>query len=161
MTYLQPFFLLMGRASVFWIGAAVLIGLSFLLVGFGQPDEIITPYVDVVFLAAFGFPAAAGWLAGAIIQEFLHCSFAWPLPSVLRRIAAGFLATGLTISLVVAALASQSPANSLRFITLLAIGLAGYALCGSFFGSQSRWTGLILFLLAGLLVARSRVCVGC
>lgn len=156
MTYLQPFFLLMGRASVFWIGAAVLIGLSFLLVGFGQPDEIITPYVDVVFLAAFGFPAAAGWLAGAIIQEFLHCSFAWPLPSVLRRIAAGFLATGLTISLVVAALASQSPANSLRFITLLAIGLAGYALCGSFFGSQSRWTGLILFLLAGLLVARSQ-----
>jgi hypothetical protein len=156
MTYLQPFFLLMGRASVFWVGAAVLAGLSFVLAAIGQPNEMTTPYVDAVFLASFAFPSAAGWLAGAIIQEFLHCSFAWPLPSVLKRLAAGFVVTGLTISLVVAALASQSPANSLGFGTLLAIGLAGYGLCGNLFGPKTWWLGWIDFLALALMVTRSR-----
>ena len=156
MIYLQPFFLLMGRAAVFWVGAAVLLALSFLLAGIGQPDEITAPYVDAVFLAALGFPAVAGWLAGEIIQEFLHCSFAWPLPSVLRRLASGFVVSGLTISLVVAALASQSSASSHGFLTLLALGLAGYGLCGNYFSSQKAWLGWVNLLVLILLVTRSR-----
>lgn len=156
MTYLQPFFLLMGRVSVFWVGAAVLIGLTFVLAGVGQPDEITAPYVDPVFLATFAFPAAAGWLAGAIIQEFLHCSIAWALPSVLKRVAAGFVTTGLTLSLAVAALGSQSPASSLGFVTLLTIGLAGYGLGGNLFGPRNRWLGWIDFAVVALVVVRSQ-----
>ena len=156
MTYLQPFFLLIGRASTFWVGAAVLAALCILLAGLAQPEEIITPYVDAVFLAAFAFPAAAGWLGGALIQEFLHCTFAWPLPSVLRRIAAGYLVTGLAISLLVAGLAAQSPTNALGFGTLLALGLAGYCIFGNFFSPRHRVLGSVSFILAILLVARSR-----
>ena len=156
MTYLRPFFLLMGRASVFWVGAAVLAGLSILLLGLSQPDEIITPYIDPVFLAAFAFPAVAGWLAGAVIQEFLHSSFAWALPSVRQRIAAGFFATGVAITSLVAGLAAQSPASSLGFVTLAAIGISGYSLSGNFFGLQRPWLGAVNLMLMILLIARSR-----
>ena len=156
MRYLQPFFLLMTRASVFWISAVVFLSLSFVLVALGQPNQRTTPYVDAAFLATFAFPAAAGWLGGAVIQEFLHCSFAWPLPAVLKRIAAGFAAAGLVLSLVVAALASLSPKNAHGFLTLLAVGLAGYILSGDLFAPLHRWTRWINTVVIAFLVVRSR-----
>lgn len=160
MTYLQPFFLLMGRASAFWIGSVVLAGLSVFLVGVGRPNEITGPYVDGVFLAVFGFPAAAGWLAGAIIQEFQHCTFAWVLPGVNRRIAAGFLATGAVISVFVAALAVQSPANSQGFVTLVAVGLAGYCFGGDLYAPLGRWMSVVNLIVLAMVITRSRVLSG-
>lgn len=155
MSYLQPFFLLLGRASVFWIGAAVFASLAFILLVLGQPDEILTPYVNVAFVAALGLPMASGWLGGAIIQEFQHCTCAWPLPGVNRRIGAGFLVTGVVITLIVAGLVSQAQSNNLHFTTLFVLGLAGYCLGGTFFDPLRPWMGTVTIILALLTVARS------
>jgi hypothetical protein len=106
--YAAPFFPLMGRAAVFWVGAATFAALGFLLLGLSQPDEIISPYVDASFLATFAIPALAGWLAGAIIQEFQGCTFAWALPAASRRVAAGYLSTGAVLSLLIGGMVGAS-----------------------------------------------------
>lgn len=155
MSYLQPFFLLLGRASVFWIGSAVLASLAFILLVLGQPDEILTPYVNVAFVAALGLPMAAGWLGGAVIQEFQHCTCAWPLPGVNRRLGAGFLAAGLVITLIVAGLVFQAHSNNLHFTTLFVLSLAGYCLGGTFFDPLRPWMATVTIVLALLTVSRS------
>ena len=95
MTYLQPLFMLMTRAAVFWIGALALLCLTLLTLGLAEPDAVLGRHVDVLVFVAFAFPATAGWLTGAIVQEFQHCSFAWALPSAGRRLGrAGPLAVG-------------------------------------------------------------------
>jgi hypothetical protein len=155
MTYLQPFFLLMGRASVFWIGAVAFLSLSFLVAVLGQPDEIFSPYIDAAFLAAVGFPILFGWLGGAVIQEFQHCSCAWPLPRLNRRLGAGFLASGSLVVLVVAGLVSEAQINTQHFAVLLAIGLAAYCLGGTFFDPLRPWMASVTLVVILLAVSRS------
>ena len=125
MTYLQPFFMLMTRAAVFWVGALALLCLTILTMGLAEPDAIIARYIDTVVFAAFAFPATAGWLAGAIVQEFQHCSFAWALPSVGRRLGAGYLATAAGVSLIVSGLATRAAVDPPSFWVLSALGSRG------------------------------------
>ena len=156
MTQQHPFLLLMGRASVLWIGAAVLTSLAFILLVLGQPDELLTPYINVAFLAALGYPMACGWLGGAIIQEFQHCTCAWALPAVNRRLASGYLMTGFAIAVLIAILVSQSRSNNLGFITLLVLTMVGYCLGGTLFDPLRPWMGSVSLVVALLIVARSR-----
>ncbi len=130
MSYIRPFFLLLGRAAVFWVGFLVFVVIAFLLAAFSQPDELPADYINVGFLAMFAFPAAVGWLAGAIVQELQHCTFAWPLPDARRRLAAGFLTTGFVVSLVVATFVSQSESAPDRPLLLFVVGLAGFCVGG-------------------------------
>ncbi len=158
MRYLQPFLLLMSRAAVFWIGVTIFACVAFVVAGLAQPDRLITPYVDAVLLAGFAFPASAGWLAGAIIQEFQHCTFAWSLPAAGRHIAAGYLATGIGISLLVAVLASQAPSASLGVGMLFAIGISGYCLSGNLFSLHRRWSSILeVALVVSVLVSTPRL----
>jgi hypothetical protein len=130
LTYLAPFFLLLGRPAVFWIGLATLAASSLLVTGLSQPDELWVSYVNGALLAAFGFPAAAGWLAGFVVQEFQHSSFAWSLPGVRRRLAAGYLTTGLALSAVVTFFTSQAASAQNHFMVLGALAMAGYCAGG-------------------------------
>ena len=90
MTTLRPFFLLLGRASVFWLGAIGLFVVSMVTAGVAKPDSPAILYLDATLIASLAFPGAAGWLVGLVIQEFQHTTFAHPLPGVRSRLRAGY-----------------------------------------------------------------------
>lgn len=149
MSYIGPFFLLLGRAAVFWVGLLVFVVIAILLTAFAQPDELPAVYVNVGFLAMFAFPTAVGWLAGAVVQEFQHSTFAWPLPGVRRRLALGFLTTGIAVTLFVATFVSLSESAPDRPLLLFVVGLAGFCVGGVLLDPLRR--GLSSFAVVGVL----------
>ena len=156
MNTLRPFFLLLGRASVFWMGAIGLFVVSMVVADIGDPDERLGLFLDAVFVAAFAFPAGAGWLAGAVVQEFQHTSFATHLPGVRFRIATGFAAAGLVVSLVVVGLIGRMSTTPQNLAALLAVGLGAYCLGGVLVDPLSTWISGFNVVVVLLLVARSR-----
>ena len=156
MNTLRPFFLLLGRASVFWMGAIGLIVVGMVVAGISDPEERLGLILDAAFVAAFAFPAGAGWLAGAVVQEFQHTSFATHLPGVRFRIATGFVATGLVVSLVVVGLIGRMSTTPQNLAALLAVGLGAYCLGGVLVDPLSTWISGFNVVIVLLLVARSR-----
>jgi hypothetical protein len=156
MTALRPFFMLVGRASVFWLGAVTLFTVSMIVAGVLAPESRLGLYVDGLFVAAFAFPASAGWLAGAVIQEFQHTTIANLLPGVRSRIAAGFLTTGLGIALLVVGVIATTGSPRPAFPVLFVIALAGYCLGGVLFDPRSaRLTVLhMIVALSAIVVSR-------
>ena len=100
MIALRPFFMLLGRASVFWVGLFTLAWLTLLVVGISEPDSRVTPYVSPLLVATLVFPGAAGWLFGLAIQEFQHTGFAAQLPAVRRKLLSGFLLAGVVVTAI-------------------------------------------------------------
>ena len=102
------------------------------------------------------FRSAAGWLAGAVIQEFQHTSFATVLPGVRPRIAAGFLAAGLAVTAIVGcgiALLSSTPQN---LPVLFVVGLGAYCLGGVLLDPLSGWITSLNAILVLFVIVRSR-----
>ena len=156
MNTLRPFFLLLGRASIFWMSVVWLFAVSMIVAGLTTPDARMGLHFDAVFVAAVAFPACAAWLAGAVIQEFQHTSFAMLLPGVRSRIAAGFLTTGFAVSLVVAASIVRLSSTPQNFAVLFVVGLGAYCLGGAFFDPLSNWITSFNVMVAVLLLAWSR-----
>jgi len=153
MNALRPFFLLLSRASVFWLSVVGLTAILFTITGLAKPDEKLGFVFDAVFLSAFVIPAGAGWLAGAVVQEFQHTSFAFGLPGVRSRIQTGFLTAGLAVTLVVMSGIALSGATPQRLPALFFVSLGAYCLGGIFFDPLSAWlTGMngiiVLFVVA-------------
>ena len=157
MSHLRPFFLLLSRPAVFWIGTVVAASLGFLLLALSQPEEVITPWVDAAFLANLAWPAAAGWIGGSIIRDFQSTSLAWPLPGVNRRLAAGFVVTGIAVSTVVACLSLLSLASSHSPVVALSVAFAGYFVGGILFDASRPWLAGFSLLVILVLIARSRL----
>jgi len=154
----RPFFLLIGRASVFWMSALGLFIVSLAALGFAQPDSRLAWYLDGVFVAAFAYPIFAGSLVGSVIQEFQHTSFAAFLPGVRYRIASGFLITALAVNVVVVgaiALSSSTPQN---LPLLFVVGVAGFCLGGIFLDPLSvRVTTLNVVVVLFVVVSSREV----
>lgn len=152
----QPFFLLAGRASVFWLGAIAVFIVSMMAAGLTRPDERLGIYVDPAFFAVFALPAFAGWLAGAMVREFQHTTFAALLPNVRIRIASGFLISGLAVTVIVATWIALAISSPLNLPVLLGIGLGAYCLGGIIIDTPSAWITTLNVALAVLVIARSR-----
>ncbi len=152
---LQAFFLIMGRASVFWLGALGVFILSLLVTGLAEPDRtFIEHYADSVFVAAFAFPAGAGLLAGAVIQEFQHTTFATFLPAIRFRLATGFMVTGLLVSLVVVGLIATISSTPHDLAVLFAVGVGAYCLGGILIDPLSGWmTSLNVTLVLAVILS--------
>ncbi len=155
MTTLRPFFLLLGRASVFWLGAFALFIGSMIVVGVADPDSRAGLYLDATFIATLWFPAAAGWLVGLVIQEFQHTSFAHQLPGVRSRIAAGYLSTGLVVTVVVAGLIATLSSAPQSLPLMFVLGLGAYCAAGALQDPLSSWITGMNTVLALLVVVRS------
>ena len=153
MNALRPFFLLLGRLSVFWLSVFGLFVTSILVLGLSEPDGRFGMYIDTIFISAFGFPLLAGWLSGAVIQELQHTSFAAVLPNAGSRILKGFLFTGVVMSFIVTVwivLVSDSTQN---LPVLFVIGLSSFCLGGILLDPLSSWlTSLNVVVVLSLLV---------
>ena len=156
MNMLRPMFLLLGRASVFWIGAIWLFVASMFVAGITTPEARLGLILDPVFVSAVVFPACAGWLAGAVIQEFQHTSFAMVLPSVRLRIATGFLTIGFFVSLIVAGLIGQMSTTHPNVVVLSVVCLGTYCFGGAFLDPLSNWVASFNVAVALLLLGWSR-----
>jgi len=152
MNALRPFFMLIGRASVIWLGIFALFIFSIIVVGLTEEDAFFKPYVDVVFAVVFLFSASAGWLSGAVIQEFQHTTIAMFLPNVRFRLALGFLCGGLLVVAAIVwflALMNFSPQSP---VVLFAIGVCAYCLTGLLINPLSGWiTALMVVLVLNAL----------
>ncbi len=159
MTLLRPFFLLIARASVFWIGALTLLWLSVVVVGLAQPEaRPVAALLDPGLIALVGYPAAAGWLFGGVIQEFQHTSFAYQLPRVRPRLAFGFVMAGLVVAALTVGLVSS--VSSLGLPLMFALSCGAYCAAGVLLDPLSRWvTGLNALVLL-VLTARSQDVAG-
>jgi hypothetical protein len=150
---MAPFFQLLTRASVFWLGSFALFCGFLIVAGVSNPDSPLDQYLDAGFIAILWFPAAAGWLIGLVIQDFQHTSFAHPLPDVRSRLAKGYLATGLVVSSVVALLVASSGSAPLSLPVIFVLGLGAYCVSGTLQDPLSSWrTGLntvLIFLVIG------------
>ena len=62
------------------MGAIAVFGVSMTLKGFAEPELRLAEHFDGIFTALVGFPLVAGWIGGALIQEFQHTTFAMSLP---------------------------------------------------------------------------------
>jgi hypothetical protein len=156
MTALRPFFLLAGRASVFWIGLIQLFVVSVLVLGLAEPDSRLAPHVDAIFLAAFGFPTAVGWIAGTVVQEFQHTSFAMVLPRVRTRVAPGFLFAGLVVSGIVTALIGLNSSTPQNLPLLFVIGVGAYCFGSIFIDPLSVRITSLNVILTLLVVGASQ-----
>jgi len=156
MTALRPFFLLLGRASVFWLGVFALFFVSMIVAGVATPDARLGLYLDATLLANLWFPAAAGWLVGLVIQEFQHTSFAHHLPGVRSRFAAGYLTTGLVVTVVVVGLIARVSSTSLSLPLMFVLGLGAYCASGALQDPLSSWITSLNAVLVLLVVVRSR-----
>ena len=158
MSDLRAFFMIAGRDAVFWLGAFWIGFVSIVLLGITQPHAWMVGRVDAFILASVAYPALAGWLAGALIQELQSCTFTWTLPEVRRKISWGFFAVGVIVTfLVVGLVALQgSPYNTL---VLGALGLAGYCIGARNYGPES-WFGAGVAVLLALAVLLSSTLVG-
>ncbi len=155
MSDLRAFFTLIGRDAFFWLAALGLGCVSILLVAITQPHAPTVDYVDAFILASFAFPALAGWLAGAMIQELQTCTFTWSLPKVQPKISRGFFTFGAIVTVIVVTFVSLqgSPYNPL---VLGAVGLAGYSFGANYYGRVTwhrTWLATI-FSLAVLFTSR-------
>ena len=139
MSDLRAFFMIAGRDAVFWLGALGLGCVSITLVAITQPHAPMAGYVDGFILATIAYPALAGWLAGALIQELQTCTFTWTLPGVQHKISKGFFVFGaIAIFIVVGLVTLQgSPYDP---IVLAALGLASYCLGANFY-DPGTWYG--------------------
>lgn len=155
MSFLRPFLLLVGRGATLWLGLIVLACVSILLAGLSNPEQPPYQWVDTNLLAAVVFPAAWGLLAGLLIQELQHMSFAWPLPGVRWKLLAALLATGLPVILLTSTLVALQ-ATSVPFVALLALGLAGLGLGCVAIDPRSGWATLLTLSLLTGFAARSR-----
>jgi hypothetical protein len=157
MTALRPFLTLIGRVSVFWLGLFTLAWLTILVVSLGEPEAAAVGYFDAVLVGSLGFPCAAGWLFGLVIQEFAHTSFAAQLPGVRRRIAVGYLAAGVIVTLVTVFFVSQLERGSFGPTLMIALGLGAYAAGGVLLDPLSSWVTTVNAVVVLFLAARSRV----
>jgi hypothetical protein len=137
----------MSRPAVFWLGLMGVVLLGFLLVALNQPDVPPAPYVNVAFLAAFGFPALAGWLAGMTIQELQHATFTWPLPRVRGRLAAGFLLAGTGVAAFVGLFAAQATSAQAPAAFYPLLGLAGYCVGSVLIDPLRTWVSPVAFVV--------------
>jgi len=156
MRYPEPFFSLIGRPAVFWLGLGGVILIAIFLAGVGQPGTPPYAYANVAFLAALGFPALAGWLAGMTVQELQHATFSWPLPRVRGRLAAGYLITGATVAGFVALFAAHANSAQSAFPFYAMLGLAGYCVGGVLVDPLQTWVSQVAFVATLGVVARSR-----
>lgn len=153
MTAVRPFFLLLGRASVFWLGAFALFAGAMIVAGAADRGTPIDRMLNAPFIATVWFPAAAGWLAGLMIQEFQHTSFAHQLPGVRSRLRAGYVGTGLVVALVVAGVIALSGSTLWSLPLLFVVCLGAFCVGGALQDPLSVWVGwtntiLVLFVLA-------------
>lgn len=133
MRHLRAFFLLAGRPAMgcatLLIGLVVVMGVTVL----APPGQ--------AFLLAFALPAMAGMLAGQLVQELQHGSFAWPLPGVRWKTALGFLLTGAAVTLLTLGLSwlrgDTSP------LVFFAVGLSAYGLGSLLFDPLSPWVSAV------------------
>jgi hypothetical protein len=156
MTALRPFFTLIGRASVFWLGLFTLVWLTIVVVGLGQPEARVAQYLDAVLVGSLGFPCAAGWLFGLVVQEFAHTSFAGQLPGVRRRIAAGYLAMGALVTLMTVFFVAQSEPRPFGPWLMIVLGFGAYCAGGVLLDPLSKWVTAVNAAVVLLIAARSR-----
>ena len=156
MNALRPFFLLAGRPAVFAVGAFSLFFSGITVIGLASGDARVALHFDAVFVAALLFPGLAGWLGGAIIQEFQHTSFAMLLPRVRSRIASGFLTAGLVVAVVVVGLIALRSSTSMNIGALFAVAVGAFCLGGIFIDPLSNWITTLNTIVMLLLIGRSR-----
>jgi len=155
MNVFQAFFPLIGRASVIWLSILGMTVVTIIVSGLAQEDGNFAAYVDATFAAAFLFPASAGWIAGAVIRELQHTTFAMFLPSIRFRLAIGYITAGLLVSvLIVGLIAAMNPLQYKLFV-LLAIGLGGYSLSSIMVDSTSNWVAALMVVLILAVVTNS------
>jgi len=143
MNALRPFFLLVGRASVFWLSVIGVAALSITVAGLTQPDAFPALRFDAVILSAFVFPLAAGFLAGALVQELQHTTFAIALPDVRSRVSSGFLVCGAVVAIVVVGAIAMTgvPPGGLPALYAFALGAFGFG--GTLNDPLSRWVSAV------------------
>lgn len=151
-----PFFLLLGRASVFWIGIIYLFAVSMIVAGIATPGERLGLYLDAVFFANFAFPACAGWLANAATQDLQCTTFAANLPGVRPRIASGFLIAGLAVSVVVSVAIALTTSTSQSLPLLFVVALGAYCLGGMLLDPLSSWITSLNVVVTVFLIVSSR-----
>jgi len=155
MRALEPFFLLVARPAMFWVGSVAFVCTAILLSALGQPHAPTSAYLAPGFLAIFAYPTVCGVLAGAILREFQHSTVAWPLPGARRKLALGHLVAGLAITLVVLGLVAAR-VGVRQPLMLLGVGLGGYCLGGILIDPFSRWVTAFNVSLVLIVAARSR-----
>lgn len=85
MRALEPFFLLVGRPALFWLGLLAMASISIVFAAVTQPHAPTAAHIAPGFLAILIYPAACGSLVGAILKEFQHTTVAWPEDSCPAR----------------------------------------------------------------------------
>lgn len=155
MNAMRPFFLLVGRASVFWLSAIGAAALSITVAGLTRPEAFPALRFDAVVLSAFVFPLAAGLLAGALVQELQHTTFAIALPDVRRRVATGFLLCGAVVALAVVGAIALTGAAPGSLPVLLAFALGAFGLGGILNDPLSRWVTAVNVVVVLAVVAAS------
>jgi hypothetical protein len=151
---LRPFFMLLNRAAVIWVSIIGLATALLILAGMKGSDGSLGIRFDIHFIAAFMIPACAGWLAGAVVQEFQYTTFAMVLPRASQRIAGGFLAAGLVVTLLVMSVIGTPDSTLQNPPLLFIIGLAAYCLGGTFI-DQSGWNMILNTLVVLMVIVRS------
>ncbi len=139
MNAMRPFFLLVGRASVFWLSAIGAAAIAITVTGLTQPEAFPALRFDAVMLSAFVFPLAAGFLAGALVQELQHATFAAALPGVRSRVSTGFLACGAIVAVAVVGAIALTDVPPERLPVLCAFALGSFGLGGVLNDPLSRW----------------------
>ena len=137
---LRAFFRIAGRpAMVLWVpllfGCAAMV-----LLALRDPRLLprLVPHAGI--LALLAYPSVAGFLAGQVIQELQHCTFAWTLPGVRGKTLLGFVAGGAVTTALVFLAASGSSDVALSG---LAVGFGGYCLGSLWIDPLSRAASLI------------------
>ncbi len=136
----------MRRAAAFLVPAArpavlvliVVLWLSAVLVAAVLQVDRPLPDVDAVVLAALLLPGVAGWLAGFVVQDLQHTSFAWQLPGLRPRCLGGFVAvagvwTALNLVLILPHRSGHQP------LALFAVGIAAFCVAAVLRDPLSRW----------------------
>ncbi|MGD8331986.1 MAG: hypothetical protein PVJ49_21305 [Acidobacteriota bacterium] len=143
-----PFYELIGRPAVFWLGLILAICLGILIAGLGDdPGELPAAYINAALLSAAGFPMLAGWLFAMVIQELQHTSCAWALPQIRGRLLAGYLISGVVIAVFVAFFAALAESAESGWLLYIAVGVGGYCLGGVLVDPLLPWTAPLATLV--------------
>jgi len=156
MIALRPMLQLLGRASVFWLAALVIFCLSLAIAGIFKPEAGLGQYLDGIFVAAVLFPGCAGSIAGAVVQEFEHTSFAAVLPGVRYRLGSGFVCVGLAVTVLVVAVIGLNASSPVNLALLFVVGLCAFCLGGLLPDPLSAPITMVVGTIGLLLVAASR-----
>jgi len=156
---LQAFFPIMGRTAVFWLGALGVLILSMLVAGMSQPGRpFFEQHTDAILVAAFTFPCGVGLLAGFVIQEFQHTTFAMFLPAIRFRLATGFVVTGLVVTLAVVGLIAVMSSSPQNLAVLFVVGIGAYCLGGILVDPLSGWiTGFNIALVLAVIMSSAKL----